>query len=253
MARSADESGAATKNLADAYAAGGDSAKRLMAVTAQIRALEQVSKTGGLYGQITAGPLRDMLNKAGFGNITTAQQAQSAEDNLLKNTLPGMLKEFDIQRFAKPEIDLMGQVTGSSQLPPGVLDNILANVDTMADYTIKRRGLAGQALGYDQSNPLNFPDYQQQDNALQNNIQPTLDQRRRNYGAVAANPPASTSTANDSSPVSTMTQAATNESDSEAFWSGLSHVFGGGGAVTPTTPTAPSVELDPSTGLPKAQ
>jgi hypothetical protein len=247
LARSADESGAATKNLADAYAAGGDSAKRLMAVTAQIRALEQVSKTGGLYGQITAGPLRDVLNKAGFGNITTAQQAQSAEDNLLKNTLPGMLKEFDIQRFAKPEIDLMGQVTGSSQLPPGVLDNILANVDTMADYTIKRRGLAGQALGYDQSNPLNFPDYQQQDNALQNNIQPTLDQRRQNYGAVATQQPPSQGTAPP-------TQGGAPPAPAmSSIWDAVTRIFGGGSQAAPPSQQPPpnSIELDPSTGLPK--
>ena len=59
----ADKSGAAAKNLADAYAAGGDCAARLKTVTAQIRALEQVSRTGGLYGTITAGPGRDLLNR----------------------------------------------------------------------------------------------------------------------------------------------------------------------------------------------
>ena len=102
-----------------------------------------------------------------------------------------MLKEFDIQRFAKPEIDLMSQVTGSSQLPPGVLNNILANVDATADYTIKRRGLAGQALGYDPSNPLNFPDYQQQDNALQGQYQGNADKLRQSYSAIGSTPPAS--------------------------------------------------------------
>ena len=153
----ADTSGAAAKTLADAYAAGGDAATRLKTVTAQIRALEQVSSTGGLYGQITAGPLRDLLNSAGFGNITDGAAGsdggrQSAQEHAARDA-----ERVRHPRFAKPEIDLMGQVTGSAQLPPGVLNNILANVDATADYTIKRRGLAGQALGYDPSNPMNYP------------------------------------------------------------------------------------------------
>ena len=135
-----------------------------------------------------------------------------------------MLKEFDITRFAKPEIDLMGQVSGSAQLPPGVLNNILANVDATADYTIKRRGLAGQALGYDPSNPINYPDYQQQDNALQGQYQANADKLRQSYSAIGSTPPASDSTT---------AQTAPQANPFEAFWSGLSHVFGGGSQAAP--------------------
>jgi hypothetical protein len=262
----ADISGAATKTLADAYAAGGDSAARLMAVTAQIKALEQVSQTGGLYGQITAGPLRDLLNKAGLGNITTAQQAQAAEDNLLKNTLPGMLKEFNVTRFASPEITMMNQVAGSSSLPPGVLDDILANVDTTANYTIQRRALAGQALGYDPSNPLNFPDYQQQDNALQANYAPELARRRQSYGAVAAtvaapvvsNPPAPVVSnppapvvSNPPAPVVNSPSVNVGGGQSPSLWDVVSHFFGGGGSqAAPLGPAPASAPAPPANAPP---
>ena len=112
----------------------------------------------------------------------------------------------------------MGQVTGSAQLPPGVLDNILANVDATADYTIKRRGLAGQALGYDPSNPINYPDYPAAGQRPANHIRPTPTSCGRTTARSVRTPPAS-----DSTPAQTARRR-----PFEAYLGRVSHVFGGG-------------------------
>jgi hypothetical protein len=237
VAKGANED--AAKTLTTAYAAGGD-ATRLKTITSQIRALERVSRTGGFVGQITAGPLRDLLDRAGLANVTTAQQAQTAEMNLLKNELPGVVKSIGMTRVAQPEIAAVGSMTGSADLPPGVLDNILANVDAGADYALQRKDLAGRVLGY--GDPLNYPDFQQQDASLLANYSAAADQRRQSYGAIGTgnnNPPAA---ATASQPAGTWPDAITS----------LVHWLSGGGAASAPAPQ-PSTELDPNTGLPKGQ
>jgi hypothetical protein len=229
----------AAETLTGAYSAGGEMAVKLKTITAQIRALEQVSRTGGAYGQFTAGPLRDLLDKAGLANVTNAQQAQTAEMNLLKNELPSAIKNANMTRVAQPEIAAVGTMTGTADLPPGVLDNILANVDNGVDYTLKRKELAGRALGY--GAPLNYPDFQQQDTSLLNDYQANADKRRQSYGAINTTPPAAASTA---------TQAAQPANPFEAFWGGLSHVFGGGNSqAAPPAAGQPPPETSSSVPL----
>ena len=225
------ESGKAAETLTGAYAAG-EGATKLKAITSQIRALEQVSRTGGAYGQVTAGPLRDLLDKAGLANVTNAQQAQTAEMNLLKNELPSAIKSAGMTRVAQPEIAAVGAMTGTADLPPGVLDNILANVDNAADYTLQRKSLAGRVLGFDSQNPLNYPDFQTQDTGLLNNYSANADKLGRDYGAIATNqpPPA----------------AGPGVIGRGDIVGGIQRMFGGGGAQAQPPAPAPAPPPAPS-------
>ena len=229
----------AAETLTGAYAAG-EGAAKLKAITAQIRALEQVSHTGGAYGQFTAGPLRDLLDKAGLANVTNAQQAQTAEMNLLKNELPSVIKSAGMTRVAQPEIAAVSTMTGTADLPPGVLDNILANVDNAADYTLQRKGLAGRVLGFDPQNPMNYPDFQQGDAALLNNYQPDLDKRRQNYGAINATPSSPVATTQAPPPPQINDNPVTNALGAAVHW-----LFGGASASAPSQLPSPSIELKP--------
>ena len=242
VAKAASDNAAETLN--GAYSAGGESMAKLKTITSQIRALETVSRTGGPWGQFTAGPMRDLLDRAGLANITTAQQAQTLEMALLKNELPSAIKSAGMTRVAQPEIAAVSAMTGTANLPPGVLNGILANVDNGVDYTLQRKALAGQVLGYDQQNPLNYPDFQQQDANLLNNYQANAEKYRASYGAIGAN--AAASGPNNQSPVSPTAPAV---NPFEAFWGGLAHVLGWGSqpsSAAPAAPSAPAPQTQPN-------
>ena len=178
-----------------------------------------------------------------------------------------------LTRVAQPEIAAVSTMTGTADLPPGVLDNILANVDNGVDYTLKRRELAGRVLGY--GAPLNYPDFQQQDTSLLNDYQANADQRRQGYGAIGTggaannNPPPPVA----SQPTATWPDAITSlvhwlssggaqpsqpspsppppdvaspspslsPPPGSSIWDTVSHFFGGGAQPQP----APSIELKP--------
>jgi hypothetical protein len=234
-------SDAAATDLTGAFSAG-EAATKLKNTTAQIRVLEEITKSGGLYGQLTAGLGREMLDKVGLGSVTTPQQAQDAEDQLIKTEIPSLIKSMNM-RAAKPELDAIGTMTGTADVPPAVLNNILANLDAGVDYTLSRKDLAGRSLGFGGSaQPMNYPEFQQEDTKLLSNYNTHAEKLRQGYGAVGTNQPAPTTP--DKQPLTTGGGV-----QAPSMWDAVSHLFGGGSQ----TPAEPSVELDPNTGLPKGQ
>ena len=177
----------AAKTLTGAYGAG-EAATKLKTITNQIRGLSQIANTAGFWGQSQAG-INNVLQEYNLAGITNAQQAQQAMANLLKNELPGVVKEAGMIRVAQPEIKAVGTMTGTADLPPAVLANILANVDAGADYIIKRKALAAQTLGFDPSKPTNYPEFQQGDQALLGDYNNQVDARRKSYGGIGGNQP----------------------------------------------------------------
>jgi len=235
----------AGKALTDAYAAG-EAATKLSTVTQQIRGLEQIAHTAGFWGQTSAG-INNVLSEYHLGGITNQQMAQQLLKQLVTQELPGMLKQYDIVRFAKPEIDLMNKVIGDPTADPQVVNGILANLDTAAQYTLKRKDLASQALGFGSSTDpsqtgaaINFPEFQQGDAKLLNDYNATAQANRdaANSIGTGVKPPA---------PVPVTQGGATTTPD---FWSTVGHFFStlgqppapAGPAPAPT-PNAPSTEL----------
>ena len=239
----------AAKTLTDAYSAG-EAATKLKTITNQIRGLSQIANNAGFWGQGQAG-INAFLGQYNLGGITSAQQAQQAMNQLMKTELPSMLKQFDIVRFAKPEIDLMSGVTGSGELAPPVINGILANLDAGADYILKRKGAAGQTLGYDPSTPMNYPEFQAADKGFLDTYSRDAEARRAQYGAIGAN-------AQPRAPV-VQTQGGATPTPSPFQWLGdLFHNLGQPNAPQPVAPqsnetpppgSTPSRELryDPAT------
>jgi hypothetical protein len=225
----------AGKTLNDAYAAG-EAATKLQTITQQLRGLETIAHTNGFWGQTNAA-INDFLGQYHLGGVTNQQMAQQLMKQLVTTELPGMLKQYDIVRFAKPEIDLMNRVMGDPTASPEVINGILANLDTAAQYTVQRKNLASRTLGFGSTDPsqpdtgpINFPEFQQGDAALLNDYNAKAQANRDAAGAVGAN-------TQPTAPVVTTQGGAT---PTPSFWQSIGHIFEGFGQPPAPAPAGPA-------------
>jgi DNA polymerase III gamma/tau subunit len=236
------------KSLSDVYAAGGEPVAKLRDTVSQLQNLSNIAQTNGIYGQWTTA-MRAQAKALGFGDITNAQQAQTAMDNLLKTLIPELKSDYNLSRVAQPEIVLLGKVTGSADLTQPELANILANLRTGTDLSEALRSQAARALGLssDQT-PYDYPDYAKFENDSFNKYSQVAEQNRANFGAIGARldnrkPPVQTpvQTPPDQSapPVQTPPGPVQQQGAGNPildFFGGLGHIFGGGNPPTTTPP-----------------
>ena len=225
----------AGKTLNSAYDAG-QAATKLQTITSQLRGLEGIAHTTGFWGQSGAA-INDYLGQYHLGGITNQQMAQQLMKQLVTTELPGMLQQYDIVRFAKPEIDLMNKVIGDPTADPRVINGILANLDTAAQYTIQRKNLASRALGFGSTDPnapdtgpINYPEFQQGDAALLNDYNTKAQANRDAAGSIGANQ-------QPVAPVPVTQGGATTTPD---FWGSVGHFFSTLGQPPAPAPQGPA-------------
>ena len=211
----------------------GASASRMKVKLAQLQDLEAVAGAAGASGQVSAA-IQKRLADAGIV-VGSQAEAYKAMDQILNTEIPELRKASGIQRLAGPEIQAVGKQIGTAQLPPGDLNNIIANESVAADIQLARRANAQNALGLG-SQTMSMTDYTNADNDLNASLQARTDAQRRLLNAIGtAAPPTTTSNpAPPPPPISTQTPA-----PSPSIWDLVSHLFGGGdaGANPPSTPT----------------
>ena len=251
------------KSLNDAYTAGGEPVAKLRDTIGQLQNLSNLAQTGGVYGQWTS-TMRDRAKALGFGDITTAQQAQTAMDNLLKTLIPELKSDYNLNRVAQPEIALLSKVTGSADLTPAELANILANLRTGTDLSEALRSQASRALGLSSDpTPFDYPDYAKFEGDSFNKYSQVADQNRVDYGAIGARLDARTPTQQSAptppaqQPVQTPPDQLLQANPAPApvqqstgnpildFLGSIGHIFGGGAPAPAPAPAPNSRELIP--------
>ena len=213
----------------------GATASRLKVKLGQLRDLSTIAQTGGAVGQFNA-DIAMRLAKAGYV-VGDRASALKAMDQILNTEIPDLRKQAGIQRLAGPEIVAVGKQIGSANLPPDVLNNIIANEEAAADTQIQRRVNAQRTLGLGDQ-PMSYTDFVNADNDLNNQLRAHTDALRQQYGAIgtqAQAPPTQVvapppSTASVGNPLSAIIQ-----------W-----ITGGGSQAAPATAPAPSVEIKPN-------
>lgn len=225
----------------------GLTAARLKVKLGQLRDLSTIAQTGGTVGQINAAVAK-RLAEAGYV-VGDRASALKAMDQILNTEIPDLRKASGITRLAGPEITAVGKQIGSAGLPPQDLMNIIANEEAAADAQIQRRANALQASGLG-NQPMSYSDFVNADTDLTNTLRAHTDALRQQYGAIG--------TTSQAAPVQTAAppppQTAGGGNPVTDALAAVAHWFTGGGSqAAPTAPAAPSVELDPNTGLPKAQ
>ena len=214
----------------------GATAARMKVKLAQIRDLETVSSTGGAGGQVAAAAMKRLAD----AGIVVGDQASAykAIDQILNTEIPDLRKASGIQRLAGPEIQAVGKQIGTANLPPGVLNNIIANEEAAADTQIARRNNAQNTLGIGDQ-PMTYTDYTNADNDLNNSLKQRTDALRQQYDAIGTQtqqPP----------PIA---QPGPPALGSGSIWDAVSHLFGGGPPAPAPQPPSPPVQAPPSGGF----
>ena len=214
----------------------GATAARMKVKLAQIRDLETVSSTGGAGGQVAAAAMKRLAD----AGIVVGDQASAykAIDQILNTEIPDLRKASGIQRLAGPEIQAVGKQIGTANLPPGVLNNIIANEEAAADTQIARRSNAQNTLGIG-GQPMTYTDYTNADNDLNNSLKQRTDALRQQYDAIGTQ-------AQQPAPIA---QPGPPMLGGGSIWDAVSHLFGGGSQTPPPPPPPPPVAAPPSGGF----
>jgi hypothetical protein len=221
--------------LSKTYAAGGEPAQKMLSDVEQLRQLSNASKNADAFGQFT-GAWRDKLMSIGLGNVSNAQQAQTALDAKLKTLIPELKSDYNLSRVAQPEITLLGKVTGSADMPPGVLESVLTNLEAGANLSVALRDQAGRVLRLSPGDPTNYPDYAQAADALFKGYGASADKLRTQYDVPGALPKPPVTYTSDG----TTTSSPPPTSDPvSSFFGGLAHVLGWGSNASPVNAPPP--------------
>jgi hypothetical protein len=211
----------------------GEGAAKLRNVIAQVSAIQKAAGASGWTGQIPAFVRQEILEKTGMA-LDPQASAQQAATALLKETLPGIIKQYNMTRFAKPEIQFSEGVVGNATMRPEVLNRILANLDAGAQLDMTNASLANQvrAGGY---NIAGLGDYYGQKFANNSKIDEYVTNAGKDLQALQP------------SDVTNPTGAATPAMNPLAgIFSSLGSLFGGGGGgPAPATAAPPSPPQTP--------
>jgi hypothetical protein len=213
------------------------SAKQLLPKLDQLHDLVHLYNAAGPTGQLDAGAVKLIADKWGM-SIGDKGAAYQAIQQLLNSEIPDIRQKAGIQRLAGPAIKEEQLIIGNPNMPPKVMDNIIANEKAAADIQVERGNIAFKARYGQGQAALPMPDYAQQSFDLDNTIQQRTDDYRKQYGAVGTE-------SQQPATITTPPPMLSSNPFSDAI-SAVARLFGGGGGAQAQPPQPPPTQTPPT-------
>jgi hypothetical protein len=218
------------------------SAKQLLPKLNQLHDLVHLYNAAGPGGQFDAAAVKAFADKWGV-SVGDKGAAYQAIQQLLNSEIPDIRQKAGIQRLAGPAIKEEQLIIGNPNMPPNVMDNIIANEKAAADIQVERGNIAFKARYGQGPDALPMDDYAKQSFDLDNTIQQRTNDYRKQYGAIGTA---------DQQPAP-VTQPEPPALTVGSIWDAVSHLFGGGPPAPAPAPPAPApaptqeFQFDPKT------
>ena len=203
------------------------SAKQLLPKLNQLHDLVHLYNAAGPTGQLDAATVKAFSDKWGV-SVGDKGAAYQAIQQLLNSEIPDIRQKAGIQRLAGPAIKEEQLIIGNPNMPPKVMDNIIANEKAAADIQVERGNIAFKARYGQGPDALAMPDYAQQSFDLDNTIQQRTDDYRKQYGAVGTE-------SEQPATITTPPPMLSGNPFMDAIGA-VSRMFGGGGGGSQTPP-----------------
>jgi hypothetical protein len=159
------------------------SAKQLLPKLNQLHDLVRLYNAEGPGGKLDAAAVKLFADKWGV-SVGDKGAAYQAIQQLLNSEIPDIRQKAGIQRLAGPAIKEEQLIIGQPNMPPQVMDNIIANEKAAADIQVERGNIAFRARYGQGQDALQMPDYAKQSMDLDNSFQSRTDDYRKQYGAI---------------------------------------------------------------------
>lgn len=223
-----------------------------------IHQIQKLHAQAGTNDPITAQTQQFLVHEFGLA-LSPGATAQQATQALLTQTMPALIKQYNMTRFARPEIEFTEGAAGQAWMKPEVLNTILANYAAGAELDLQNANLANQirAGGY---NPNDMANYWATKNSNIAKIDALTNQIARDMGALTADTskgvggggaaqgggavvggggPANAGSAAAAPPTDLGTAISNTASD-------IFHRLFGGGGAPPATAAPPTPEAQPT-------